>query len=72
METAFAPKNNHLQSPHFGESLGLFSGTGTRADALRMDCTVFREAQPGPLFRNAWDSLALLAVKPTWKLFQAQ
>ena len=37
METAFAPKNNHLQSPHFGESLGLFSGTGTRADAPRMD-----------------------------------
>ena len=34
--------------------------------------TVFREAQPGPLFRNAMDSLALLAVKPTWKLFQAQ
>ena len=53
METAFAPKNNHLQSPHFGESLGLFRGTGTRADTPRMDRTVFREAQPGLLFRNA-------------------
>lgn len=67
METAFAPKNNHLQSPHFGESLGLFSGT------TEWTARSSRSSTCGPLFRNEMHGTAwLLAAKPTWKLFQAQ